>query len=60
MVRVKGRRAARVAVHGGSFSYSFKPKHTGTWHFVASYLGGKVGYATYLSSKSAAKSVRVK
>jgi len=49
-----------VAVKAGKFSYSFKPKYRGTWHFVARYSGGVVGVTTYRSSKSATKSVTVK
>ena len=50
----------RVAVVRGKFSYSVKPRHGGKWRFVARYPGGVAGATKYLSSKSAAKTVRVK
>lgn len=52
--------SAKVSVTGDAFFYSFRPKHKGSWHFVASYLGGVVGPTTYLPSKSATKGVTVK
>ena len=51
---------ARVAVSLGRFSYWFKPRYKGSWHFVASYSGGGVGLTTYRGSKSATKRVNVK
>jgi hypothetical protein len=65
MTRKVGRRwksagHAHVGVVGGSYSYSFKPRYRGSWRFVSSYSGGAIGSTTYLGSKSATKSVKVK
>ena len=51
---------ARVAVSQGRFSYWFKPRYKGSWHFTASYSGGIVDLTTYRSSKSTTKRVNVK
>jgi hypothetical protein len=49
-----------VPVVGGGYSYSFKPKSTGKWRFVAQYSGGTVGYTNYAGSNSGIRTVRVK
>ena len=49
-----------VAVVGGRFNYSFKPKHRGRWRFVATYLGKVVGVTDYKSSRSGVKQATVK
>jgi hypothetical protein len=51
---------AHVAVSGGSYRYSFKPKYRGSWRLVSSYAGGTVGTTTYNPSRSSTKSLRVK
>ncbi|HEY5540921.1 MAG TPA: hypothetical protein VIL41_05660, partial [Coriobacteriia bacterium] len=65
MSRKVGRRwrsagKATVSVSHGSFSYSFKPRYRGSWHFVAKYTGGMSGFATYKLSTSKTKSVTVR
>ena len=52
--------SATVNVVKGKFSYSPKPAYKGSWRFVATYSGGKIGTTTYKSSHSATKSVTVK
>ena len=52
--------SAKVGLSGGAFTYSFKPKYKGSWHFVATYSGGVVSPTTYLPSTSAVKGVTVK
>ncbi|MDR3685502.1 MAG: hypothetical protein P4L93_00860 [Coriobacteriia bacterium] len=64
MSRLVGRKykaagTVKVDVVGGKFSYSFKPKYKGTWHFVVTYSGGVVGVTTYPSSKRGTKSIKV-
>ena len=56
----RGAGSAKVNVVGGLFTYSFKPKYKGSWHFVASYSGGVVGPTTYLPSTSVVRGVTVK
>ncbi|MEI8083589.1 MAG: hypothetical protein WCI74_17270, partial [Actinomycetes bacterium] len=51
---------ATVALSGGAYKYSFKPRYKGKWCFVATYSGGAVGYANYAGSTSATKNVKVK
>ncbi|MDR3686163.1 MAG: polysaccharide deacetylase family protein [Coriobacteriia bacterium] len=51
---------ARVAISGGRFSYWFKPRYKGSWHFIASYSGRVVGLTTYRGSSSGTKRVAVK
>jgi hypothetical protein len=65
--RLSGRRwvhagSVRVGVvkSTGRFAYSFRPTVKGSWRFVATYSGGKVGTTTYKTSKSAVKGVRVR
>ena len=65
MTRLVGKKyksagTANVTVARGAFSYSFKPKYKGSWHFVATYSGGAVGFTTYQASKSLTKTVKVK
>ncbi|MDR3687345.1 MAG: choice-of-anchor Q domain-containing protein [Coriobacteriia bacterium] len=65
MTRKVGRRwrsagSAKISVVGGLFTYSFKPRYTGSWHFVANYSGGAIGPTTYLPSQSGVRGVTVK
>ena len=65
MTRLVGKKwksagTAKVSVSGGKFSYSFKPKHKGSWRFYATYSGSTTRSTTYKSSKSATKGVTVK
>ena len=55
----KSEGSPRVSVVNGTFSYSFKPTHTGKWRFTAGYSGGVVGLTTYKSSKSSTRGVAV-
>jgi len=52
--------SAKVKVAGGKYRYSFKPKKSGKWRFVAKYSGRVVGVTTYKACKSKVKSVKVK
>ena len=52
--------SAKVRVSGGKFVYKFKPTARGSWRFVATYSGAVVKTTTYLSSKSAVKTVKVR
>ena len=52
--------SVKVAVIGGRFSYTFKPKSRGKWRFVASYSGSVVDGTRYGSSRSGIKSALVK
>ena len=52
--------SATAKLVGGRFTYSFKPGYRGKWRFVAKYSAHTVGTTTYVSSKSATKSVTVK
>ena len=53
--------STRVPVDKGKFAYNFKPLAKGSWRFVATYSGGKVGYTTFLRSTSRPiKTVNVK
>lgn len=65
MTRKVGRRwksagSAGVGLVGGAFTYSFKPRYKGSWHFVATYSGGAVGPTTYFWSRSGTPGTTVK
>ena len=65
MTRKVGRKwrsagTVNVSVSGGSFSYRFKPRYRGSWHFVATYSGGMTAATTYWTSHSVTKSLSVR